>query len=74
MKTKLKLIKKENLIYTVPLPERLNWATSGMVMIIYHRGEYMYVPGKFTFGKDTLYTEDELLMIVEELKRLNKGL
>lgn len=72
MNKKLRLIKRDKLDYMVPVPERLKQLRKAKIRIKFIDGEYQYIPSKHTFGMNTRLTSDELELISDELKRLNK--
>lgn len=71
MKTKLKLTQINSLVFSIQVPDRLNNLVASCVTIEFRDGEYMYIPRKMTFLRDTRLTVDELEGIVEKLKELN---
>ena len=73
MKGKLRLVKVNKLKYVVPLPERMNHLQESKIKIRWRAGEYQYIPRYHTFVSDVTLTSDELDMISEEVKRLNKN-
>jgi len=73
MNKKLRLIKRDRLDYGILLPERFKYLRCTRITIKFIDGEYQYIPRNYTFANNTRLAADELLMIVEELKRLNQG-
>ena len=72
MKEKIKLIKTEKRKYNLPVPSRLKHLSNTDVQIKFIDGEFQYIPIRYTFGTFVRLTSDELSLIVDELKRLNK--
>jgi hypothetical protein len=70
----IKLIRcNEKLDYVVPTPKRLlGSCNDATIRIEFRDGEYQYVPRKHTFLNFAQFSSDELQLIVDELKRLNK--